>query len=283
VSWRIAIRHRSGYHYQGRATASYNEARITPLTTDRQTVIEAMVKVSPPVPTMRYIDYWGTLVDVFDIQRPHSDMVVTGTSVVDTSEWQAPISPLAWDDLASDGVRDRFAELLAPTARVPINAEVVETATTLAQGLSPIEACLAATEWVRNRLRYQAGTTDASTSATEALRRGSGVCQDFVHLSLAVLRAMGIPARYTSGYLHPLPDADMGDRVEGQSHAWLEAWTGDWQPFDPTNGGKVGERHVIVGRARDYADVSPLKGIFHGAPSTALGVSVELTRLPLVD
>jgi len=282
VRWRIAIRHRSGYHYSGRATASYNEARITPLTTDRQTVIDAMVKVSPAVPTMRYVDYWGTLVDVFDIQQPHTDMVVTGTSVVDTTDWQAPISALGWDDLGGDGVRDRFAELLAPTARVPINTELAETARTIAQGLSPIDACQAATEWVRNRLRYQAGTTDASTSATEALRRGSGVCQDFVHLSLAMLRAMGIPARYTSGYLHPSPDADMGDRVEGQSHAWLEAWTGDWQPFDPTNGGKVGERHVIVGRARDYADVSPMKGIYHGAPSTALGVSVELTRLPLI-
>ena len=145
------------------------------------------------------------MLDVFDIQQPHTDMVVTGTSVVDTSEWQTPISPLGWEDLAADGVQDRFAELLAPTSRVPIDAEVAETATSLAQGLSPIDACLAATEWVRSRLRYQAGTTDASTSALEALRRGSGVCQDFVHLSLAVLRAMGIPARYTSGYLHPLP------------------------------------------------------------------------------
>jgi transglutaminase-like putative cysteine protease len=94
---------------------------------------------------------------------------------------------------------------------------------------------------------------------------------------------MGIPARYTSGYLHPSPEADIGLTVEGQSHAWLEAWTGDWLAVDPTNGGKVGERHVIVARARDYADVSPLKGIYNGAPSTALGVSVELTRLQLVD
>jgi transglutaminase-like putative cysteine protease len=283
VSWRIAIRHRSGYHYTGRATSSYNEARITPLTTDRQTVIEALVKVSPPVATMRYVDYWGTLVDVFDVQQPHTEMVVTGTSIVETSEWQGPMSTLDWDTLAGDEVRDRFAELLAPTVRVPITGEVMETATALAQGLSPIDACQAATEWVRSRLLYQPGTTDASTSAIEALRRGSGVCQDFVHLSLALLRAMGIPARYTSGYLHPSPDAVMGDTVEGQSHAWLEAWTGDWQAFDPTNGGKVGERHVIVGRARDYADVSPLKGIYHGAPSTALGVSVELTRQPVVD
>ena len=283
MSWRIAIRHRTGYHYSGGATSSYNEARITPLTTDRQTVMEAMVTVSAPVATMRYVDYWGTFVDVFDIQQPHTDMVVTGTSIVETSAWQGPTSSCGWDDLTGEDVRDRYAELLAPTARVPITGEVAEIATTLAQGLSPMDACEAATGWVRSQLRYQPGTTDASTSAIEALRRGSGVCQDFVHLSLAVLRAMGIPARYTSGYFHPSPEAAMGVTLEGQSHAWLEAWTGDWQAFDPTNGGNVAERHVIVGRARDYADVSPLKGIYHVAPSTALGVSVELTRLQLVD
>jgi transglutaminase-like putative cysteine protease len=281
VSWRIAIRHRTGYHYSGSATSSYNEVRISPLTTDRQTVMEAMVSISPPVPTLRYVDYWGTFVDAFDIQQPHTDMVVTGTSIVETSDPPEPVVALGWDDLARDDVRDRYAELLAPTIRVPINAEVAEIARTLADGLSPADACLATTEWVRSRLRYQSGTTDASTSALEALRRGSGVCQDFVHLSLAVLRAMGIPCRYTSGYLHPSTEAEIGETVQGQSHAWLEAWTGEWRPADPTNGGKVGERHVIVGRARDYADVSPLKGIYHGAPSTALGVSVELTRLQL--
>jgi transglutaminase-like putative cysteine protease len=284
VSWRIAIRHRTGYHYSGRgATSSYNEVRITPLTTDRQTVIEATVNISPAVPTLRYIDYWGTYVDAFDVQEPHTDMVVTGTSVVDTSIMPEPVTGFEWDDLARDDVRDRYAELLAPTLRVPITDEVAEAARSLASGLSPVDACYAATEWVRSRLRYEPGTTDSSTSAIEALHRGSGVCQDFVHLSLAVLRAMGIPARYTSGYLHPSPDADIGLTVQGQSHAWLEAWTGDWQAVDPTNGGKVAERHVIVGRARDYADVSPLKGIYNGSPSTALGVSVELTRLQLVD
>jgi transglutaminase-like putative cysteine protease len=105
------------------------------------------------------------------------------------------------------------------------------------------------------------------------------VCQDFVHLTLAVLRAMGIPARYTSGYLHPSPDAGVGDTIAGQSHAWAEAWTGEWHGLDPTNGGPTGERHVTVGRARDYADVSPFKGIFQGGPAEALGVTVELTRL----
>jgi transglutaminase-like putative cysteine protease len=245
--------------------------------------MEALVSITPAVTTLRYIDSWGTFVDAFDIQEPHNEMVVIGTSIVETTPPPGPISTLGWDDLARDEVRDRYAELLAPTARVPITAELAETARALAEGLSPFDACQAATEWVRSRLRYQSGTTDASTSATEALRRGSGVCQDFVHLSLAILRAMGIPGRYTSGYLHPSPEADMGVTVQGQSHAWLEAWTGEWNAVDPTNGGKVGERHVIVGRARDYADVSPLKGIYHGAPSTALGVSVELTRLQLAD
>jgi transglutaminase-like putative cysteine protease len=105
------------------------------------------------------------------------------------------------------------------------------------------------------------------------------VCQDFTHVALALLRARGIPARYVSGYLHPSSTAQPGQAVAGQSHAWVEAWVGDWVPFDPTNGGPVGERHVVVGRARDYADLAPLNGIFHGGPAKSLGVRVELTRL----
>jgi len=105
------------------------------------------------------------------------------------------------------------------------------------------------------------------------------VCQDFTHLTLAVLRGMGIPARYVSGYLHPSKAAEVGTVSTGESHAWVEAWTGDWWGFDPTHLGPVGERHVVVGRGRDYADVSPLKGVYHGAPAEALTVSVEITRL----
>jgi transglutaminase-like putative cysteine protease len=118
-----------------------------------------------------------------------------------------------------------------------------------------------------------------STTAADALRIGGGVCQDFTHLALGLLRARGIPARYVSGYLHPSSQAEPGVVLAGQSHAWVEAWVGDWLPFDPTNGSPVGERHVVVGRARDYADLAPLSGIFHGGPAKSLGVTVELTRL----
>jgi transglutaminase-like putative cysteine protease len=90
---------------------------------------------------------------------------------------------------------------------------------------------------------------------------------------------LGIPARYVSGYLYPAIDSAVGVEVAGESHAWLEAWVGDWVAFDPTNGSAVGERHVVVARGRDYADVPPLKGVYHGAPSEFLAVSVGLTRL----
>jgi transglutaminase-like putative cysteine protease len=94
-----------------------------------------------------------------------------------------------------------------------------------------------------------------------------------------MLRSVGIPARYVSGYLYPKSDAPVGDTVAGQSHAWVEWWCGDWAGFDPTNGSVTGQQHVVVARGRDYDDVTPLKGVYHGAPSTGLGVTVEITRL----
>ncbi len=279
MSWRIGVHHRTGYHYKGEVVSSYNEARITPLTTPGQLVIEATVGVTPSAKVFRYWDYWGTIVDAFDIQVPHTELVVTSDSVVETSPADDHVPDIGWDELGQPDLRDRFAELLTTTAFVTVADEVAEAARALAEGCSPAQACQATADWVRGQLRYERGTTNVSTSATEALRQGSGVCQDFVHLTLAVLRAMGIPARYTSGYLHPSPEAGVGATIAGQSHAWVEAWTGDWHGLDPTNGGPTGERHVTVGRARDYADVSPLKGIFQGGPAEALGVTVELTRL----
>lgn len=277
MPWRLEISHRSGYQYAGEVTLSYNEARITPLSTHRQTVLEAAVTVAPQASIYRYWDYWGTLVDAFELHEPHTELAVTGTSVVETSPPADPPDPIAWDQL-SPAVLDEFAELLVPTSFTPINEELTRVAAELAAGHQPYQACLATVDWARSRLRYERGATTASTPGVEALAQGSGVCQDFAHVTLALLRAMGIPARYTSGYLHPHQQAEVGQAVSGQSHAWVEAWVGDWVPLDPTNGEPVGERHVVVGRGRDYADVSPLQGIYHGGPAEALQVTVELTR-----
>ena len=132
---------------------------------------------------------------------------------------------------------------------------------------------------MHGELEYVPGTTGVHSSGVDALREGKGVCQDFAHLTLILLRGMGIPARYVSGYLHPKRNAKVGDTVEGQSHAWIQAWTGDWWHYDPTNDKDINEQYISVGVGRDYADVTPLKGIYSGEGSTDLDVVVEITRL----
>ena len=104
-------------------------------------------------------------------------------------------------------------------------------------------------------------------------------CQDFAHLSLILLRTMGIPARYVSGYLHPKSDAAVGESVEGESHAWIQAWVGGWWNYDPTNASDINEQYISVGFGRSYYDVTPLKGIYHGRGSSDLDVVVEMNRL----
>jgi transglutaminase-like putative cysteine protease len=279
MSWRIAIKHTSGYRYAGEVRSSYDEARITPLSTPRQICLEAKVEVSPTVRPRRYWDYWGTCVDAFDIHVAHSELVVTGSSVVETATPMPVQVGMGWDALRTPETADRLAELLAPTPYTTPDARLAEIAAGLAaRSKTPADAAMAVTAWVRDQLIYDPGATGVHTSAIEAWEQQAGVCQDFVHLSLAALRSIGIPSRYVSGYLHPFPDAGIGQAIQGQSHAWLEWWDGDWRGFDPTNGVPVGERHVLVGRARDYADVTPLKGIFQGERAHTLGVNVELTR-----
>ncbi len=279
MAWRIAITHTTGYRYTKEVTSSYNEARITPISSDRQLVLESAVAVSPAAVAFRYWDYWGTLVHAFDIHVPHLELSVTGSSVVETSgRPDPPEDTVTWSDLTRPDIRDRFAELLAPTTLVPLDDSVRAAVEPFLAEASPAAACESAVAWVNGSLRYEKGTTDVSTPAPDVLHQGSGVCQDFAHVTLALLRSAGIPCRYVSGYLHPDADAEIGVARTGESHAWIEAWTGDWQAFDPTDG-VVAERHVVVGRARDYQDISPLHGIYHGGPAEALGVSVELTRL----
>ena len=130
---------------------------------------------------------------------------------------------------------------------------------------------------MREKITYTAGVTHVYSPASEAWHKGAGVCQDFSHVSLSILRSAGIPARYISGYLYT-GDGNIGETVIGESHSWVEAWVGQWLPFDPTNGRPVAEDHVVVAKGRDYHDVSPLKGISGGA-SRKTDVVVSLTRL----
>jgi transglutaminase-like putative cysteine protease len=174
---------------------------------------------------------------------------------------------------------DPHVEILAATTLTTIDEELAGVAADLAEGLSPTQAAYAVAAWVQTNVEYEPGSTGVRTSAQEAWSLRKGVCQDIAHLTLGMLRSLGIPARYVSGYLYPKSNGGVGDTIAGQSHAWVEWWCGDWTGFDPTNGVPAGLRHVIVAKGRDYADVTPLKGVYHGAAGTGLGVTVEITRL----
>jgi transglutaminase-like putative cysteine protease len=280
MSWRLRINHVTGFTYAGNAYASYNEARMTPMTTPWQVTLFSQVEVAPAAAasTWRYFDYWGTQVTVFDLHRAHQQLKVTASSMVETARPAAP-EPVGWDALRSASTMDRYAELLAATPRTTVDSTVRDLAARLVGGAPPREAARTICDWVKAAVAYVPGSTGVQTGAQEAWELRQGVCQDIAHLTAAMLRAVGIPARYVSGYLHPKADAEIGEKVEGQSHAWVEWWCGDWEGYDPTNGIPTGERHVVVARGREYHDVAPLKGVYHGAPSSTLGVTVEVTRL----
>ena len=277
--WRMRVVHETGYAYRAPVTASYNEARLTPRSDSRQNVIVNRVETAPATRSYRYVDYWGTAVTAFDLHAPHLELEVTSSSVVETDKPEPRAADVGWDDLNSAAVLDRYYEVLTPTDYTPAGKRTDRIARQIAKGHDPHHAVLATVEWVRKELQYVPGTTGVHSSGLDALNEGKGVCQDFAHLSLILLRAMGIPARYVSGYLHPQPDAAIGEAVEGESHAWIQAWTGSWWNYDPTNDTEINEQYISVGSGRSYADVSPLKGIYLGHGSSDLDVVVEMTRL----
>jgi transglutaminase-like putative cysteine protease len=279
VTMRMRVVHSTQYGYEAPVTYSYNEARLTPQTTETQTALESVVRTAPGSSTLRYWDYWGTQVTAFDLHQPHDRLEVVASSTVETSGPTDPTPTAGWEALQDERVRDTYAELLAETPYTLFDHAMAGAAAEVRGTADPATAVRTAGELVREQLTYRRGATGVRTTAAEAWGAGTGVCQDFAHVTTVLLRRAGIPARYVSGYLHPSADPEVGATVVGESHAWVEAWVGDWLAVDPTNGAPVGERHVLIGRARDYRDVSPLRGIFAGAGRSTMTVTVEITRL----
>lgn len=277
---RLQITHRTGYRYADVVDASFNEVRMTPLSGDGQLLLSHTLDVQPLAAIQRYTDYWRAEVEAFDVHVPHRLLEVVAISTVDTPPLPAPSPGTTWDVVRSAAVRDEHSELLMPTDYVDLDLDDSRTAIVveLSEQPTPEAATRLAVERVRARIRYETGATDVTTTAAQAWASGRGVCQDYTHTTLSLLRAAGIPSRYVSGYLHTEEPA-IGQTVVGESHAWVEYWDAGWHAVDPTNDRAVGSAHVIVARGRDYADVPPLKGIYAGGQSEGLGVSVEITQL----
>ena len=278
MSWRLEVHHRTSYRYTGQVQSSYNEARLTPVTGPRQTVLSSSLEVSPRVTPFRYIDAFGSAVHSFDLHQPHEQLVVVGNSVTETLP-PTPVQTRAdWDALRAERTVDHFYDFLALTPLVDVDDVMQHPIIEASKFDDPVDAAHFVFDYVHNQLTYRPGTTEVSTPASHAFSAGSGVCQDFVHVSLAMLRTLGIPARYVSGYVHNGTDAILGETVRGESHAWVDVWTGDWWSYDPTGAVPVGERHVVAAIGRDYRDVAPLKGVFAGAALDTLEVAVDLVR-----
>lgn len=274
------IVHTTGYRYGGGATDSFNEARMTPLTSRRQLVLSSRLEITPVAWTHAYRDYWGTSAVAFEVHERHQELKVVATSTVDIHEVERAGEPLGWDGLTNPDLRDQLVEYLTQTSYVRPHRDVIRIAESVrARAATPGEAVVELVRRLRERVEYLPGVTKVHTLADEVWDARAGVCQDIAHLTLGGLRHIGIPARYVSGYVVQRTDPDVGEAMVGESHAWIQYFDGEWLGYDPTNEGEPRGSHVEVGFGRDYSDVAPLKGIYTGSGGADMYVSVEMTRL----
>ncbi|MFT4051133.1 MAG: transglutaminase family protein [Microbacterium sp.] len=277
---RLRIEHTTGFSYEGEVGASYNEARMLPSSTDSQFVLSSQLEIDPSSSVNYYNDYFGTRVAAFDVLAGHTALGITARSLVEVHPRPLTAPEMSWDRIAREGTRSvATVEMLGQSPRTAPHPEVASIAKSIAGEQRDVNsAALAISAAISEAVEYVPGITGVHSTAAEAWKHRKGVCQDIVHITLGALRSVGIPARYVSGYLHPSAHAEIGTPVKGESHAWVEWFAGDWQGFDPTNDREIGDRHVLVGRGRDYADVPPLRGVYAGPFKSELHVQVQITR-----
>ncbi len=275
---RLHVVHTTRFRYGGAVTASYNEARMTPLSGRGQTVLASSLQIDPATWRHEYRDYWGTAVTAFEVTVPHESLVLHASSRVEVSPVAWPTAPAGWDVVTSEGARNELAEFLtdSPATRAP--AELAAVAAELAEGRTPHDTAEAVCGVVHDAVQYVPGATGVHTYAGEAWDARMGVCQDMAQLAVGALRGIGIPARYVSGYLHPRPEAEIGEVVTGEAHASVEWWVGQRVPDHPTNAVPVADHHVVLGRGREYQDVAPVRGIYAGSGTEHLDVTVRISR-----
>ncbi len=285
----FAIRYLTEYRYEAAVTDNLNALRVRPATTSSQRCDEFHTRIEPEARVSRHLDYFGTEVLEFGIPTAHDHLTIDVRARVVTSEPPEPPEG-SWEDLRGGSYLDAAGEFALPWQDQPAIRGLDDLADA-PDADSPLEALESLCELVPDRFEYRPGVTYVGSTIEDLLTMGAGVCQDFVHLSLVLLRRRGIAARYVSGYLWAAPEDDGDDSVEVDTHAWLEALLpGDssprgepvWVGADPTNRRLAGETHVKIGHGRFYADVPPVKGLFRGPPGSAaseLTAAVTMSRL----
>jgi transglutaminase-like putative cysteine protease len=287
----FAIRYLTDYEYDSDVVDNLNALRVKPLGNGRQRCDEFGVRLTPEVRLHRHTDYFGTEVVEFEISRPHRQLTIDVRARVSTKP--SPEPPRAtWEALTDPNYREAGGEFLLQTDDAPDHPALKELLVATRAAPSPLAAVTLTSELIPDRFEYRKGATYVDSRVIDLLEAGAGVCQDFVHLGLALLRHHGIAARYVSGYLFAAKSGDAQESVEVDTHAWLEALlpVSDpalpdpvWVGADPTNRVLSGETHVKIGHGRHYADVAPIKGVYRGAATAKLSASVTMTRLERTD
>lgn len=283
---RFRVSHTTEYKYLQPASDSFAELRVWPQSNDSQKVLERRLVLKPSVAVDHYVDYFGNNVEFFSIPYRHNSVTVTSIADVETTVVKPPESVLEISlgearQIYNSGRYQHF-EFLQPSGLVPLDQHKRIRKRFFKEADELGAALLGLNNWIFKSFEYKSGVTNINTPISEVVATRRGVCQDFAHLMLAILRSNGIPARYVSGYIEAfdpeLVDAEMIGAAA--SHAWVEVYLpgGTWWGLDPTNNQTAGERHVVVAVGRDYNDVAPMRGTYKGANDQKLNVMVSLER-----
>ena len=285
------ITHTTAYEYGEPVSICHNEARLTPRSTERQQLVRSQLLVEPLVSTMdQDRDYFGNVVHYFALNEAHRTLQVTAVSEVELEPYVSPDLEASepWDELRDSlrkpNGRDALdaLELTYDSPHVRPDADLVAYATpSFPPGRPILAAVLELTRRIHGEFQYDPGSTNVATPPSQVLRTRRGVCQDFAHLEIAMLRGLGVPARYVSGYVHTRKSEDAArPSYADASHAWVSVYSpgAGFVDFDPTNGTIPSDEHVTLGWGRDFGDVSPLKGVILGGGQHAVRVAVDVVR-----
>lgn len=275
------IRHVTVHRYATPVLYSQQALRLTPFTTVRQRCLSAAVAVNPQPATRReHVDYFGNGVILLTIDAPHRELTVTAWSAVDVdAPPPPPVDSVPWERVR-DGMEAAEIEFACDSPFAAATEPVRAYAEPSFPAGRPVgEAVLDLTRRIHTDFVYDPQATTVGTAPDEVLELRRGVCQDFAHLQIAALRAMGMSARYVGGYLLTRPPTGQPKLIGSDaSHAWVSAWIPGygWFDVDPTNDMAVGDEHIVCAVGRDFEDVSPIKGVVVGGGEHDLSVAVDV-------
>jgi transglutaminase-like putative cysteine protease len=258
----LHIRHETVYRYDHPLKYTIQSLKLTPRRDAGQRTLQW--RLSAPGRHVEQLDAHGNVSHLLTLEEPHSEIAIVAQGIVDTGDAGAPL-------LTDDGVLSPLA-YLSPTPLTQPNARIREFAAEHLSGGGTLRGRLERLgEAIAGTIRYRPGVTDVTDGAASVFERGEGVCQDQAHAFVACCRAMGIPARYVSGYFHT------GDAGIVASHAWADAWLGSddgWVSIDLTHRSLAGPKHCRLAVGRDYLDAAPVRGVRHGGGAEQLRVNV---------